>query len=226
MVLQNGFVHLAGFIPTDIQQRIIDTIRDLGVSSAGFFPEHFDGVKVSSGVTRMYLGSHWNSQSQVWEQVRNNLDGEPVADLPKLFKDMYDEAIKRANREISRGPNKKRKLVPLPEGKLPNVGVANFYEPNGSMQMHQDKTESKASVDAGYAVMGICLGDACEFAYGSEAPSAGKKPKTFRLESGDVYLFGGESRMLWHAVTRILPRTSPPSLRLLPGRLSVTLRVK
>lgn len=94
------------------------------------------------------------------------------------------------------------------------------------MQVHQDKVESKESIDAGLPVMGICLGDTCDFAYGNEAPSEKRKMKTLTLKSGDVYLFGGESRLLWHGVNRILPRTAPPSLRLVPGRLSVTLRVQ
>merc|ERR1719373_503849 len=104
MVLQNGFAHLAGFVPPDIQQRIVDAVRELGMSPSGFFAEQFDGVKVSSGVTRMYLGMHWNSVSQSWEKSRGNLDGGAVAELPKFLKDMYDEAVKRANREMARGP--------------------------------------------------------------------------------------------------------------------------
>jgi len=50
--------------------------------------------------------------------------------------------------------------------------------------------------------MGLCIGDACDFVFGSEAPSAQRKPKTLRLESGDVYLFGVESRLMWHGISR------------------------
>lgn len=224
VVLQDGFVQLVGFLPADIQQRVVDEMRELGTSSKGFFAEQFDGIKVSKDVSRMYLGMHWNAQAQTWDATRSNLDGEPAPGIPKFFLDMYNEAVKRANRELTRGPNKKRKMVPFPEGTAPKIGVVNFFPTGATMQIHQDRTESKESVAAGFPVMGICIGDSCDFPYGTEQPTASQKPKTLRLESGDVYLFGGSSRMLWHGVSRVIPRSAPPSLRLLPGRLSVTLR--
>mmetsp|Transcript_17678 Transcript_17678/g.31446 ORF Transcript_17678/g.31446 Transcript_17678/m.31446 type:complete len:897 (-) Transcript_17678:71-2761(-) len=225
VVLQDGFVHLVGFIPPDLQQRVVDELREPGLSEQGFEAEQFDGIKVSTNVSRMYLGMHWNSHTQKWEKNRSNRDGLPPHDIAKFFLDMYDEAVKRANRELTRGPNKKRKLQPFPEGTAPTLAVANFFKADGSMQIHRDNTESKDSINAGYAVMGICLGDACMFAYSSEAPGGSRAAKEVRLESGDVYLFGGNSRLLWHGVSRVLPRSAPPSLKLLPGRLSLTLRV-
>jgi alkylated DNA repair dioxygenase AlkB len=160
----------------------------------------------------------------MWEGHRGNENGAAVAELPKLFADMYAEAVQRANRELKTPAFKKRKFVSLPEGK-PNVGVVNFYPPGASMEPHQDTMESKDSIGKGYPVMGLCIGDACKLAYGDEAPKSSKTPKALRLESGDVYLFGGDARLLWHGVAEIFPRTAPVSLRLVPGRLNVTLRV-
>lgn len=226
VVLQNGFVHLIGYIPSDLQQRFADELREVGMSSKGFFSERFDGVKVASGgVMRMYLGMHWNAGSQRWEKTRSNLDRETVADLPKLLADMYSEAVKRANREMLRGPNKKRKLTPFPEGQSPTAAVADFCPVSSTIQMHQEKTESQASISAGHPILGICIGDSFDLAYSSEAPGDARKPKILRLESGDVFLLGGESRMLWIGVNRVLPRSAPPSLRLIPGMLNVSLRV-
>jgi len=225
VVLQDGFVQLVGFVPADIQQQIIDEARELGISSKGFFAEQFDGIKVSKDVSRMYLGMHWNAQARCWDTARSNLDGQAAPDIPKFLLDMYDDAVKKANRELARGQNKKRKLTPFPEGKAPSLAVVNFFTPAATMQIHQDRTESKESIAAGYPVMGICIGDSCDLPYGTEQPTSSQKPKTLRLESGDVYLFGSSSRMLWHGVSRVIPRSAPPSLRMLPGRLSVTLRV-
>jgi alkylated DNA repair dioxygenase AlkB len=225
VVLQDGFVHLVGFVPPDVQQRLIDEMREIGVANTGFFAEQFDGIKVSKDVQRTYLGMHWNAQAQRWDTSRSNLDGQAAAAIPKFLLDMYDDAVKKANREFRSGPNKKR-CKPFPEGKAPTLAVVNFFQHSSTMQIHQDRTESKESIAAGYPVMGICIGDSCDLPYGTEQPTERQKPKTVRLESGDVYLFGSSSRMLWHGVSRVLPRSAPPSLRLIPGRLSVTLRVQ
>ena len=47
-----------------------------------------------------------------------------------------------------------------------------------------------------------------------------------RLESGDVLLFGGPSRMIVHSVLRVIPKTMPLALRgcMRNGRLNVTYR--
>jgi len=137
--------------------------------------------------------------------------------------DMYQEAVKRANRELKTPQYKKRKMLQFLEGKPPGIGVVNYYAPGGSMEPHQDQQESKDALNVGLPVMGICIGDACDFTYDNKQPTS-QKPKAVRLESGDVYLFGGESRLLWHGVSKIIPRTAPPALRLIPGRLNVTLR--
>lgn len=47
-----------------------------------------------------------------------------------------------------------------------------------------------------------------------------------RLESGDVLLFGGDSRMIYHGVSRVHRGTAPKPIRdiLRPGRLNLTFR--
>ena len=45
------------------------------------------------------------------------------------------------------------------------------------------------------------------------------------LESGDLFVFGGPSRLAYHGVTRILPGTAPAGCGLESGRINVTLRV-
>lgn len=53
-----------------------------------------------------------------------------------------------------------------------------------------------------------------------------ERHETVRLNSGDVLLFGGPSRMIVHSVTRVIPKTMPGVMRgrMLHGRLNITVR--
>lgn len=221
VILQDGFVHLVGLIPPDVQQRIVDALRESGMSEQGFKKEPHDGIKKSTNVERMYMGAMWNSAGAVYEKKRPDF---PVTDIPKILLDIFAQAVSRANRELRNAQNKKRKLGAFVEGVPPGVAVANFYDENGSMDLHQDSGERPAAQNSAVPVVGICIGSACDFAYSSDPPGGGKNPKVLQLRSGDVYLFGGASRQMWHGVPKLVPRSSPPNLNLLPGRLNVTMR--
>lgn len=47
-----------------------------------------------------------------------------------------------------------------------------------------------------------------------------------RLDSGDVFIFGGRSRMIVHSVLRVIPHTMPGYMRkhMREGRLNITFR--
>jgi alkylated DNA repair dioxygenase AlkB len=92
----------------------------------------------------------------------------------------------------------------------------------------QDKDESPESLRAGVPVVSFSIGDAADFAYG---PSRDEdRCRVVRLESGDVLVFGGAARMVYHAVRAVHAGTAPPELvlrtNLRPGRLNLTFRQK
>jgi alkylated DNA repair protein (DNA oxidative demethylase) len=47
--------------------------------------------------------------------------------------------------------------------------------------------------------------------------------ETLLLESGDVFIFGGDARLRYHGVARIVPRSAPLALDL-GGRFNLTFR--
>lgn len=98
----------------------------------------------------------------------------------------------------------------------PEACLLNFYEPAARMGLHQDRDEQ--ALDA--PVVSISLGDACLFRAGGESRS--DRTKSFRLNSGDVLIIGGASRLCFHGVDRLYPQTST----LLPngGRINLTMR--
>jgi alkylated DNA repair protein (DNA oxidative demethylase) len=84
----------------------------------------------------------------------------------------------------------------------PQAALLNLYSARARMGLHQDKDE--AAEDA--PVVSISIGASARFRFGGlkrQDPA-----KTFRLNSGDVFIFGGPSRFCYHGIDRIL-KTAP-----------------
>ena len=90
----------------------------------------------------------------------------------------------------------------------------------------QDKDESQESLDRRLPVVSFSIGDAGEFLYGDQRDV--EKAEKVLLESGDVLIFGGMSRHVFHGVSSVQPKTAPKALldetNLRPGRLNLTFR--
>jgi alkylated DNA repair dioxygenase AlkB len=90
----------------------------------------------------------------------------------------------------------------------------------------QDKDETRASLDKGLPVVSFSIGETAEFLYGDVRDV--DKASKIDLESGDVLIFGGESRLVFHGVSNVKPDTAPSWLTdetsLRPGRLNLTFR--
>ncbi len=102
------------------------------------------------------------------------------------------------------------------ETRPPQACLVNFYDTNARMGLHQDRDEEDYSAP----VLSVSLGDACLFRIGGTERS--QPTKSFRLESGDIVILGGESRQAFHGVDRIYPTTS--TLLKDGGRINLTLR--
>jgi alkylated DNA repair protein (DNA oxidative demethylase) len=98
----------------------------------------------------------------------------------------------------------------------PEACLVNYYAGTARIGLHQDLDEQ--ALDA--PVLSISLGDSAIFRLGGKERRGATRP--IRLDSGDVLLLAGESRMAFHGVDRLLPGTSA----LLPegGRFNLTLR--
>ena len=98
----------------------------------------------------------------------------------------------------------------------PEACLVNFYDPGARMGLHQDRDEQ----DLAAPVVSISLGDAALFRFGGTSRSGGTK--SIRLQSGDVVVIGGASRLAFHGIDRIIPGSS--TLLGEPGRINLTLR--
>jgi alkylated DNA repair protein (DNA oxidative demethylase) len=84
----------------------------------------------------------------------------------------------------------------------PEACLINFYRPTAKMGLHQDRDEADFSAP----VVSVSLGDSCLFRLGG--PSRRDPTRSFRLNSGDVVVLGGDTRLAFHGVDRIYPGTS------------------
>jgi alkylated DNA repair protein (DNA oxidative demethylase) len=98
----------------------------------------------------------------------------------------------------------------------PEACLVNYYAPEARMGLHQDRDEQ----DFAAPVVSLSLGDTGLFRVGGLKRN--DPTVSLRLASGDAVVLGGEGRLAFHGVDRILPGTST----LLPegGRLNLTLR--
>jgi len=76
----------------------------------------------------------------------------------------------------------------------PDACLVNRYEPGARMSLHQDKDED----DFGAPIVSVSLGLPAVFLFGGLKRS--DKPRRFRLEHGDVVVWGGPSRLVFHGV--------------------------
>lgn len=98
----------------------------------------------------------------------------------------------------------------------PEACLINFYEPTAKMGLHQDRDEQ----DFDAPVLSLSLGDTAVFRIGGT--SRGGKTVSLKLSSGDALAFGGEARLAFHGIDRILAGSS--SLLPQAGRINLTLR--
>ena len=211
-----GMVILKNFLSLSQQQRIIDIVASLGKGPGGFYrPIYASGAKCK--LDMMCWGKHWNVKTESYESLRSNYDHVPVLPFPIEFKSLISKAIEMAFIHDDT-------ILGTCAAFDPDICVVNFYSHSGRNGLHQDKDESASTLLAGSPVVSFSIGCDADFAYCQEYPKKGESVPVVRLQSGDVQIFGGPSRMIVHALTRLYARTSPTELVMRPGRLNLTFR--
>lgn len=71
---------------------------------------------------------------------------------------------------------------------------------------------------------GCCVGDTCRFRFGN-TENRNKPYQDIDLTSGDLFVFGGPSRLAYHGIPKMYPGTAPRDCGLASGRINITMRV-
>ncbi|KAI3738078.1 hypothetical protein L2E82_28096 [Cichorium intybus] len=197
-ILRPGMVLLKRYMSLDDQVKIVKACRELGIGDGGFYqPGYNNGAKLHFKM--MCLGMNWDPQSRQYSYIRITDNSKPPK-IPDYFQDMVKRAIQDSNDYIQKNSGK---IIP---SMSPDICIAKFYTKDGKLGLHQDKDESRESLDRGLPVVSFSIGDSAEFLYGNERDI--EKADLVKLESGDVMIFGGESRNIFHGVSSIVPDTA------------------
>jgi DNA oxidative demethylase len=94
----------------------------------------------------------------------------------------------------------------------PDVCLINRYEPGAKLSLHQDKDERDFSAP----IVSVSLGLPAVFLFGGIRRS--DRPRRIRLESGDVVVWGGPARKVYHGVAPLADGEHP-----LTGRCRINL---
>jgi len=129
-------------------------------------------------------------------EPRHPVTGDPWPDIPARLLELWVEVT----------------AYPAP----PEACLVNHYRDTARMGLHRDSDEQ--AMDA--PVLSVSLGDTAIFRFGGLTRRG--STASLKLSSGDVLMFGGPARMMFHGVDRIQAGSSS----LIPGggRMNLTLR--
>jgi DNA oxidative demethylase len=193
----SGLRVVPGYLEREAQEALLAAVREV-IARAPLYTPRMPGSGKPMSVRMTNCGTlGWMTDERGYRyQPTHPETGAPWPPMP--------DALLRAWAELAD--------YPLP----PQACLVNVYGPDARMGLHQDRDEE----DFAAPVVSLSLGDACLFRIGGtgrEGPT-----RSFRLASGDALVLGGEARLAFHGVDRIIPGTS--TLLAEGGRINLTLR--
>jgi DNA oxidative demethylase len=197
-----GAVHVPGWLSRDEQRRLVEACREWARPPAGMRATRLPTGSVMS-VQTVCLGWHWIPYR--YSRTAEDVDGAPVKPFPGWLADLGRRAVAEAYGDPAAVYH-------------PDTALINYYDDQARMGMHADKDEHSLA-----PVVSLSLGASCVFRFGNTQTR--NRPWTdVELESGDLFVFGGPSRLAFHGVPRTRPGMGDPGIGLATGRLNITLR--
>ncbi|WP_433216443.1 alpha-ketoglutarate-dependent dioxygenase AlkB family protein [Microtetraspora malaysiensis] len=157
-------------------------------------------------VKTVCLGWHWRPYQYTREAV--DVNGNRVLGFPDWMVRLGRRALVEATGDPHAG-----------DDYTPDTALVNYYDDTARMGMHQDKDERSLA-----PVVSLSVGDTCTFRFGN-TENRNKPYEDIALASGDLFVFGGPSRLAYHGIPKVHPRTAPDGCGLDTGRINITMRV-
>ena len=187
------------------QQALVEQFRSWAAPPAGLRHPRVPQGHVMS-VQSVCLGWHWSPYS--YSRTADDTDGAPVKPMPAGLAALRHRGVVDCYGEGH----------PFTTGIALDAALVTLYAPGAHLGLHQDGEEPSAA-----PVVTISLGDDCIFRMAGVERRTGPFTDVL-LHSGDLLVFAGAHRRVFHGVPKVHPGTAPPGLGLPPGRLSITLR--
>lgn len=199
-----GAIHLPGWLTLEQQRWIVARFTEWSTGPVPIRAASVRGHVMS--VKTVCLGWHWRPN----QYTRNAADvnGNRVLDFPQWMVGLGRKALTEATGDPRAG-----------DDFTPDTALVNFYDAAARMGMHQDKDEHSLA-----PVVSLSIGDTCQFRFGNTISRA-KPYEDIDLASGDLFVFGGESRLAYHGIPKIYPDSAPEGCGLEAGRINITMRV-
>jgi len=205
MEIAPGAVHLPGWLTLERQRELVTACRAWATGPVPIRHTRLPRGGVMS-VQTVCIGWHW----QPYKYTRNadDVNGERVAEFPDWMVQLGRRALLDAYGDAQEAA-----------AYTPDTALINFYDGQAKLGMHQDKDERSSA-----PVVSLSIGDTCVFRVGNTETRT--KPYTdIELDSGDLFVFGGPSRYVYHGVPKVYEGTADPATGLASGRLNITMRV-
>lgn len=157
------------------------------------------GYRMSVAMTNCGLAG-WTTDRQGYRYAKIDPETEaPWPPLPPDFQQLAETAAARAGFA----------------GFKPDSCLINRYEPGARLSLHQDRDERSYE----FPIVSVSLGLPAKFLFGGQVRT--ERPRRFRLENGDVVVWGGPSRLAFHGVDTLAEGEHPLTGRF---RLNLTFR--
>ncbi len=145
------------------------------------------GYRMSVAMTNCGAAGWVTDRSGYRYDARDPLTGKPWPTMPGIFSDL----ARRAAAAGGFGDFE------------PDACLINRYEPGARLTMHQDKNER----DYTAPIVSVSLGLPAVFLFGGLRRK--DRPQRMRLESGDVAVWGGPTRLAYHGVAPLVDGDDP-----------------
>jgi alkylated DNA repair protein (DNA oxidative demethylase) len=202
--LAPGAVHVPDWLDEPAQRELVEACRGWAAEGPGIRAATLPNGATMT-VRMVCLGWHWIPYR--YSRTRDDQDGSPVAPMPGRLVELGRRAVADAYGDH--------------RGYDPDIALVNHYTGDARMGLHRDADERAPD-----PVVSLSLGAPCLFRFGN-TENRGRPWTDVELRSGDLVVFGDQSRLAYHGVPKLLPHEPAdlPDIGLREGRLNITLRV-